>query len=85
MTVQDPKTSELFGRVESALDTIRPYLFKDGGDVRILEISDAGNLKIEFLGACETCPMSAMTLKAGIEQAVLKAVPEIKSVEAVNI
>ncbi len=75
----------LLARVEEALDSIRPYLIADAGNVSILEITDDNVLKIKLLGSCESCPMSIMTLKAGIEQAVLKAVPEIKSVEAVNI
>ncbi|GHA53439.1 NifU family protein [Pontibacter akesuensis] len=72
-------------RIESALDQIRPYLEADGGNVRVLEVTDEMILKLELLGACGSCPMSTMTLKAGVEQAVLKAVPEIKAVEAVNV
>jgi Fe-S cluster biogenesis protein NfuA len=72
-------------RIESALDQIRPYLEADGGNVKVLEVTDDMVLKLELLGACGTCPMSTMTLKAGVEQSVLKAVPEIKSVEAVNV
>ncbi|HET8830301.1 MAG TPA: NifU family protein [Pelobium sp.] len=75
----------LLARVETALDTIRPYLIADAGNVSILEITDDNVLKIKLLGSCESCPMSIMTLKAGIEQAVKKAVPEITAVEAVNI
>ncbi|MFD2514846.1 NifU family protein [Pontibacter locisalis] len=71
-------------RIENALDQIRPYLEADGGNVKVLEVTDEMVLKLELLGACGTCPMSAMTLKAGVEQSVLKAVPEIKAVEAVN-
>ncbi len=72
-------------RIESALDQIRPYLEADGGNVKVLEVTDDMTLKLELLGACGTCPMSTMTLKAGVEQSVLKAVPEIKAVEAVNV
>ncbi|GAB3536598.1 NifU family protein [Pontibacter brevis] len=72
-------------RVEGALDQIRPYLEADGGNVKVLEITEDMVLKLELLGACGSCPMSTMTLKAGVEQSVLKAVPEIKSVEAVNV
>ena len=79
------KHSELHQRIEEALDTIRPYLKTDGGDVRVLDISDSMVLSLELLGACGTCPMSTMTLKAGVEEAVKKAVPEIKSVIAINI
>lgn len=72
-------------RVESALDQIRPYLEADGGNVKVLGITEDMVLKLELLGACGTCPMSTMTLKAGVEQSVLRAIPEIKSVEAVNV
>ncbi|MHC2993423.1 nitrogen fixation protein NifU [Pontibacter sp. HJ8] len=72
-------------RIENALDQIRPYLEADGGNVKVLEVTDDMVLKLELLGACGSCPMSTMTLKAGVEQSVLKAVPEIRSVEAVNV
>jgi Fe-S cluster biogenesis protein NfuA len=79
------KHSELYQQIEDALDSIRPYLKTDGGDVRVLDISDSMVLSLELLGACGSCPMSAMTLKAGVEEAVKKAVPEIKSVIAINV
>ncbi|MDF7811321.1 NifU family protein [Hymenobacter sp. YC55] len=75
----------LLSRIELALDSIRPYLAADGGNVRVLEITDDMVLRLELLGACGTCPMSPMTLKAGVEESVKKAVPEIRSVEAINI
>lgn len=75
----------LYKKVEEAINSIRPYLNADGGDVNILEITDDKHLKIELTGTCESCPMSAMTLKAGIQEAVKKAVPEIIKVDAVNI
>lgn len=68
-----------------ALNTIRPYLVKDGGDLEVLGLTDDMILEIKLLGSCESCPMSMMTLRAGIEQAVIKAVPEIKGVHAINI
>jgi len=76
---------ELTERIDKALDNIRPYLETDGGNVKILEITDDMVVKLELLGACGTCPMSTMTLKAGVEEAIKKAVPEVKAVEAVNI
>lgn len=72
-------------RIEGALDSIRPYLEADGGNVRVLEVTEDMVLKLELLGACGSCPMSTMTLKAGVEQAVLKAVPELVAVEAINL
>ncbi len=75
---------EMQQRLASALDTIRPYLEADGGDLRVVKLTDEMTLQIELLGTCRSCSMSSMTLKAGVEQAVLKAVPEIKSVVAIN-
>ncbi|MES2110026.1 MAG: NifU family protein [Bacteroidota bacterium] len=75
----------LLDRVEAALDTIRPYLLTDGGNVSIEEITPDNVVKLKMLGACGSCPMSIMTLKAGIEQAIMKAVPEITAVEALNL
>ena len=72
-------------RLNNALDTIRPYLEADGGDVEVVGLTKDMVLQIELLGTCRSCAMSAMTLKAGVEQAVLKAVPEIKAVEAINL
>ncbi|MCB0539133.1 MAG: NifU family protein [Chitinophagales bacterium] len=76
---------EILKRVEMSLDTMRPYLKNDGGNVEIVELTDDMELKLRLLGTCETCPQSIFTMKAGVEEAVLKSVPEIKSVEAVNL
>ena len=83
-TARPEKDPQLRVRVESALDSLRPYLMADGGSVRLLEITSEMVVELELLGACGTCPMSTMTLRAGIEQAVRRAVPEISRVEAVN-
>ena len=77
--------NELVEKVEKALDTIRPYLEADGGDVKVLEIDESKNVVLELMGNCGSCPMSTMTLKAGVEEAIKREVPEIKSVHAVNI
>ena len=71
-------------RVEAALEKIRPFLIADGGNVKVLEITDEMIVKLELQGACETCPMSHMTMKAGIEEAIMRDIPEIKGVVAVN-
>ncbi len=76
---------DLLKRVEIALDTIRPYLETDGGNVTIEEITPENIVRLRLLGSCGSCPMSIMTLKAGIEQAIKRAVPEITGVEAVNL
>jgi len=75
----------LLNEVEQALDTIRPYLEADGGNVSIEEITPENVVKLKLLGSCGSCPMSIMTLKAGIEEAIKKAVPEITGVEAINL
>ena len=79
------KSKELIDRIEASLDSIRPYLEADGGNVRVLEITKDKILKLEFMGNCGTCPMSTMTFKAGVEEAILRSVPEIKSIEVVNL
>ena len=76
---------ELTQRIESSLDNIRPYLEADGGNVRVLEISKDMVVKLEFIGNCVNCPMSSMTFKAGVEEAIRKSVPEVRSIEVVNL
>jgi Fe-S cluster biogenesis protein NfuA len=71
-------------KVEAAIDSIRPYMQADGGNIRVLEITDEMIVKVELQGACGECPMSSMTMKAGVEEAIKRALPEIKSVLAVN-
>lgn len=75
----------LVDQVEKALDSIRPYLEADGGNVSVEEITPDNVVKLKMLGSCGSCPMSIMTLKAGIEQAIMKAVPDITAVEAINL
>jgi Fe-S cluster biogenesis protein NfuA len=72
-------------RIERALDQIRPYLEADHGNVKLIEVTPEMVVKLQFLGACSSCSMSMMTLKAGIEDTLKKAIPEIKSVESVPI
>jgi Fe-S cluster biogenesis protein NfuA len=76
---------EITDRIEASLDTIRPYLEADGGNVRILELTADNILKLEFLGNCGSCPMSTMTFKAGVEEAIKRTVPEIKSIQVINL
>ena len=82
MTSTESEASTIRQRVEEALDRIRPALQADGGDVELLEI-DVPVARVKMVGACGGCPMSMMTLKAGIEAAIVEAVPEITSVEGV--
>jgi len=76
---------DLYTRVEQALDNMRPYLLADGGDVKLVEITEDHIVLLELLGACETCPMSPMTMKAGIEDAIKRVAPEIHSIKAINL
>ena len=72
-------------RVEEALNGIRPYLEADGGNVRVIDISNDLKVRLEFVGNCGNCPMSTMTFKAGVEEAIRRAVPEIQGIEVVNL
>ncbi len=76
-------TEELVLKVKNVLEQIRPYLQADGGDVEYVNLTEDNTVNIRLLGMCGNCPHSRMTLKNGIEAAVVKAIPEIKSVESV--
>jgi Fe-S cluster biogenesis protein NfuA len=67
-------------KVEDALTQVRPFLESDGGDIKLIEITDEHVVKVKLLGACSDCQVSVMTLKAGVEQAIKKAWPEVKEV-----
>jgi Fe-S cluster biogenesis protein NfuA len=67
-------------RVLKALDKVRPYLQSDGGDIDLIDVSDDMTVKVKLTGACNGCPYSVQTLKAGVEQAIMKEVPEVKRV-----
>jgi Fe-S cluster biogenesis protein NfuA len=77
--------SDLVSRVEDALNQLRPFLEADGGNVSLVEITEDKIVRLELLGACKNCSMRMMTFKAGLEEAVRRAAPEIKAVEAVNM
>ncbi len=70
--------------IQTALNNIRPYLQADNGDVELVDVSDDGIVKVRLLGACEICPLSIMTLRAGIERAIMREVPAVKRIEAVS-
>jgi len=71
-------------RIKKALDNVRPYLQADGGDVELVNVSKDGIVQVKLLGACSSCPMSQMTLRAGVERALIREVPGIRRVEAVS-
>ena len=70
-------------KVETALDKIRPTLNADGGDVKLIDVSDDGVVKVQLTGACSGCPMSQMTLKMGIEKVLKEEIPEVKEVVSI--
>ncbi len=72
----------MFDKVNDVLDTIRPALMADGGNVQLIEVKD-GVVKLQLQGACHGCPMSQMTLKMGIERELKRQLPEITVVESV--
>ncbi len=75
----------LSDKIELALNKIRPYLVADGGNVEVIEVTPDLTLRLQFVGACSSCSMSAMTFKAGIEDTIRREVPEIVKVEAISL
>lgn len=71
-------------KVNEALEQLRPFLEADGGNMELVDITDDGVVKVRLLGTCKDCSMSDMTMKAGLEESVKKAVPSIKKVIAVD-
>ena len=70
--------------VENSLVRIRPYLREDGGDVELVRVTDDGIVEIRFLGSCVACPMSIMTLRAGVERSLMLDHQEVRRVEQVK-
>jgi Fe-S cluster biogenesis protein NfuA len=78
-------TEEISQKIEASLNSIRPYLVADGGNVKVTEITPENVVRLEFIGACGNCRMSTMTFKAGVEAAIRRDVPEVKSIEVINL
>jgi len=78
------KDKELTNRVNLVIDQLRPYLKNDGGDMELIEITEDKKVRVRLLGACQTCSISPVTLKAGLEESLKVSVPEIAGVEAVE-
>jgi len=74
---------DVMKRAQAALDEIRPAIQMDGGDVELVDITDEGVVQVRMVGACGGCPMSMVTLQAGIERILKRKVPEVTGVEAV--
>lgn len=69
--------------VQKALNNIKPYLQADNGDIELVDVTEDGIVKVKLLGACEECPLSIMTLRAGVERAIMREVPSVRRIEAV--
>lgn len=75
---------EILSKIDSALDDVRPHLKVDGGDVEVVDYTDDKIVLVKWLGTCQSCNMSTMTMKAGLEQAIRSKLPEIAGVRAIN-
>ncbi len=81
----DPQEKKaMMQQIDEALNAVRPHLAADGGDVEVIDLTDDMTVKVKWLGNCENCFMSIMTMKAGLEQAIKSKVPGIRDVEAIN-
>ncbi|RPG80545.1 MAG: NifU family protein [Crocinitomicaceae bacterium TMED114] len=72
-------------RIDRALDELRPFLRSDGGDITVMAVKEDLTVEVELQGACAHCAQAAMTMRAGVEEAVRRAVPEVTQVVAVNM
>jgi len=73
----------ILDNINSAINEVRPYLKADGGDIELVDLTPDNTVKVRLMGACDGCPFSVMTLKAGIEEAIRKKFPELKELVAV--
>ncbi len=76
---------EIIKQIEAGLESIRPYLQKDGGDIELVELTSDHVVRVRLLGNCIACPMSFMTMKAGVEETLRKVLPSLQRVEAINV
>ena len=82
MTTEEKKS--LIHQIDLALDTIRPHLEVDGGNIEVVDLTPEMVLEVKWVGTCQTCSMSAMTMKAGIEETIRANVPAVKSIRPLN-
>lgn len=80
-----PDSHPLSARIDQALEELRPFLRSDGGDIRVVGVREDLVVEVELQGACAHCAQAAMTMKAGVEEAVRRVVPEVREVVAVNM
>ena len=83
--MDDLQLQQCEARIHKALDELRPFLEADGGDITLEELTRDGVAKVRLHGACSSCSMIPMTMKAGVEEAIKRVAPSIVRVEAVNI
>ena len=76
--------ADLIASVDAALEDVRPHLAADGGNVEVVDVTDENIVKVKWLGNCQNCSMSYMTMKAGLEQTIKGKIPQITGVEAIN-
>lgn len=74
------KKEQILERVQYALETIRPFLIADGGDIEVIDLTDDLDLHVQLQGNCEICPINTSTLRGGVEGTIRAAVPEIKRI-----
>ena len=75
---------DVLAKINQAIESVRPYLVADGGDIELLDVSDDLVIKVKLLGACQGCPFSEQTLRAGIEHAIRNEVPDIKELVSIS-
>lgn len=84
MQMDERNKSELLAQIDQALEELRPHLAIDGGDIEVMDISEEMIVSIKWLGNCENCTMSALTMRAGVQETLKNKMPQIKSVIAIN-
>lgn len=82
--MSDQEKQKMISRIDEALNDVRPHLAVDGGNVEVVDVTAQNVVQIKWLGACRSCSMTEMTMRAGLEQAIRTKVPEISGIEAVN-
>lgn len=82
--MKDREKKDFTTRIHNALQSIRPYLQADGGDIEFIDLDNEMNVEVMLTGACHGCPMSIQTMKFGVEQTLKAAIPQIKAVKAIN-
>ena len=75
---------DTINKINQAIEQLRPFLHADGGDMEFVELTKDSVVKVKLLGACSDCSMSHMTMRAGLEEALKTAAPEVLSVEAIE-